>query len=802
VSPLAHLNTFRCSFQYKLFLIFTLLTGLVFILFSTLYVVSEVSAARRVAAEQLRLQAAGLGDEIRLALYAGNHEALNQFARDAARNPLIRRVVISDAGGRQLAGIASEKSGDRSEPISETVPVAASTMGLSVDDALNGDRVKEPSAIGSVRLERTSADLVASARQMTLTICLLGFGFWLLVSLLCHLVLRRVTVSFNALMRGLERVRQGQYDTRIAVRSDDEPGRAGHAVNELAASLWLREEENRRLNQELKDAMEEERAARNQLAAINRTLEREVADRIQAEQALRESESNLRALMDMMPVGVSWSLADGRVEYVNEFIVKTSGFGRDEFPRAEDWFCQVFPDPEYRARIAEMRLDALACAAGGEEIPSYEARVTCRDGSVRHVLFRHQICMGRNVAIMVDITERELFQEQMIKSQKLESLGVLAGGIAHNFNNVLTGVMGYISFARMFLDPSHKSHAALGHAEEASRRAAGMANQLLTFARGGEPIKRPVSLKRLVDDCLSLALNGTTVRRVVDIPDDLHAVMADEGQITQVFHNIILNAAQAMGEGGVLRVQAENISLARGRRPGAPQEPYVRISFTDQGEGIPATILPKIFDPYFTTKSTGTGLGLASAHSIVSRHGGMIAVDSEPGRGTCFSISLPSTGDSLLPGGNITRRLNPGGQGGGRILVMDDEEGIREFARESLLFLGYRVSCCADGRDALRLYRAASEADDPFFAAILDLNVAGGMGGEEAARRILDFDPSARLIVSSGYAYDPIMAAYRQHGFCAAVSKPYKVDQLEQELNFLKREPPESESCVECVPLT
>ncbi len=800
MSPLAHLKTFRCSFQYKLFLIFTLMTALVAALFSALYVVNETGNARRSVSEQLRLRAGALGDDVRLALYAGNRTALSQFARDASRAPLIRRVSIRDAYGRELAGF-SPRGDDGSEPIVETVSVTGSPLGFSAEEALSGERNQAPAVIGTVRMERSSVDLAKAARTMTLTSCALGGGFWLLVSLLCHLVLRRVTASFNALMRGLERMRQGQYDMRIPVYTDDEPGRAGHAVNELAAALRLRDEENQRLNRQLMDAMEEERAARAELAAINRTLEREVAERVQAEQALRESERNLRVLMDMMPVGVSWSLPDGTVEYVNDFIVKGSGYDARELTTADAWYCKVLPDPEYRLHIAEQRRNALACARDGLEIPGYEARITCRDGSVRHVLFRHQICMDRNVAIMVDITDRELFQEQMIKTQKLESLGVLAGGIAHNFNNVLTGVMGYISFARMFLDPSHKSYAALENAEEASRRAAGMANQLLTFARGGDPIKRRLSLKRLLAECLSLALNGTTVRRVVEVPDDLDAVMADEGQLAQAFNNIILNASQAMGGGGTLRVRAENVGIARGRNPGAHLEPHVRISFSDQGQGIPAELLSKVFDPYFTTKSTGTGLGLASAHSIVTRHGGTITVESEPGTGACFTVTLPSTGETVAPEGRGARMLDSGGSSGGRVLVMDDEDTILEFTRESLVFLGYRVSCCSDGRDAVRLYRAASEGGDPFFAAILDLTVPGGMGGEEAARRILDFDPLARLIVSSGYAYDPIMAAFRQYGFSAALSKPYKIDQLGQELGFLEREPRQQEAVVACLPL-
>lgn len=775
------------------------MTGIVACLLSTLYIVNGIRESRAHVSEQMRLQAINLCDDIRLALYAGNHEALVEFARDAARSPHMREVVICDAAGQVMARYRAPGRSDGSEPISETVTVNGSTMGLAVESALSGVQQRSPAALGTVRLYRESSDLVALVHRMILLTCVTGFSFWVLVSWLCHMVLRRVTLSFNELMRGLECMRNGDYSMQITSVHNDEPGRAAAAVNELADALRMRADENRRLTRKLVETVRTERATKEELAAINVALEREVAVRTQAEQSLRESENNLRTLMDMMPVGVSWSLPDGTVEYVNDFIVQGAGYERHRFATADEWYEQVFPDPAYRAHIAEQRHEALACAAAGVEIPTYEARVTCRDGSVRHVLFRHQICMGRNVAIMVDITERELFLEQMVKTQKLESLGVLAGGIAHNFNNVLTGVMGYISFARMFLDPSHKSHDALGHAEDATRRAAGLANQLLTFARGGEPVKRPISVARILNESLSLVLNGSMVRRVVELPDDLHAIMADEGQISQAFNNIIINAVQAMPRGGDLTVRAENVSMSRGRRAGAPEEPFVRISFIDQGEGIPNEILPKIFDPYFTTKPTGTGLGLASVHSIVCRHGGMVTVNSEIGAGSSFTVMLPAVNEQPLVDVHVSRTLAPGGTGNGRILVMDDEEVIREFARESLTFLGYRVTCCVDGQEALTTYCAASEANDPFFAAILDLTVPDGMGVEETARRILEFDPSARLIVSSGYSYDPIMAGYREHGFCAAVTKPYKVDQLGQELSFLKNS--SREGGAECVSL-
>ncbi|NVN93306.1 MAG: response regulator [Desulfuromonadales bacterium] len=789
MSAVSRVSKFHLSFRYKLLLIFTLLTAAASVAFSALYVINEIRESHHHVSEQLRLQAENLGDSVRLPLYAGNRDVLKQFAADTAQLPQIRSVIISAADGRVLAQFSNHSSGDSSALISETVTVRSSLQGISVESALGGGQEGVPVIIGSVRLERGTTDLSSLVQRTVMMTCCVALVFWLLVSGLCYLVLNKVTRSFNALMQGVERMQGGEFSTMIPVESNDEPGRAARAINELARTLAEREAENKHLNQQLLNAVEVEARTGAKLAATNASLRQEVAERTQAEQAVRNSEQYLRRLVDAMPVGVAWTSLDGRVEYVNDFIVERVGYGRDEFATSNQWYEKIFPDPQYREQIAELRREALSWAGRDAEIPTYEARVTCKDGAVRHVLFKHQYSQDRNLAIFVDITERELFQEQLIKTQKLESLGVLAGGIAHNFNNVLTGVMGYISFARMFLDESHKSHAALGHAENASRRAADMASQLLTFARGGAPVKRPVAVARLVQESLAISLNGTNTRSVVDIPESVHAIIGDEGQLSQAFNNIIINASQAMPEGGTITVRAENTSMAVGKSTGVSPSDFVKLSFSDQGEGIPESILHKVFDPYFTTKSTGTGLGLASVHSIIRKHGGVVTVDSELGKGTTFTLCLPSTGMAMAESDDIVRKLAPGGQGSGRILVMDDEEVIREFARESLEFLGYEVNVCTHGEEAVELYRIAWETGKPFFAALLDLTIPDGMGGAEAAKRILEFDASAKLIVSSGYSYDPIMAGYRQYGFCAAVSKPYKVDQLCRELSSLQNGP-------------
>ncbi|KAF0188607.1 MAG: PAS/PAC sensor hybrid histidine [Desulfobulbaceae bacterium] len=389
------------------------------------------------------------------------------------------------------------------------------------------------------------------------------------------------------------------------------------------------------------------------------------------------------------------------------------------------------------------------------------------------------------IGVSNDITGRKEHEKEQQKIEKLESLGVLAGGIAHDFNNILTGIMGNISFAKMCLDATHKSYQPLLEAEKASARAGGLAHQLLTFARGGEPVKKVVSLQHIIHETVSFVLHGSNVKGDVDIPDSIHAIEADEGQLSQVFHNIVINAVQAMPGGGNIYVTAENEKLNAGNLMALPEGDYVKLSFTDQGCGIPESDLIKIFDPYFTTKFSGNGLGLASAHSIVSRHGGQIGAISTAGIGTTFTIHLPSIGEtySAFQTESVVQAADT--QKSGSILVMDDEEMILDMVVGMLEYLGYTVTKCLNGSEAIAQYKAAKESGSPFSAVIMDLTIPGGMGGKEAAVRILKIDPQACLVVSSGYSNDPIISDFKSYGFNAAIVKPYTMNDLGKLLSSL-----------------
>lgn len=382
----------------------------------------------------------------------------------------------------------------------------------------------------------------------------------------------------------------------------------------------------------------------------------------------------------------------------------------------------------------------------------------------------------------IDITDIKRHEKERQKIEILESLGVLAGGIAHDFNNILTGIMGNLSFAQVLIEADHRAHKPLAGAEKATKRAAELAQQLLTFAKGGEPNKRVISLQRQVHDAVSFMLRGSNIKPVVNVPTSLHAILADAGQINQVLNNLIINAAQAMPGGGILTITGSNEKLPKGNPFNLGAGPYTRLCIHDTGCGISPDDLTKIFDPYFSTKISGTGLGLASAYSIIQRHKGHISAASTVGEGTTFTILLPSIDTQAEEMPLVTERFAETSEGGS-ILVMDDEEMIRDIATQMLGFLGYEVRTCADGEKAIELYQASLQSQKTYAAVIMDLTIPGGLGGKDAAEHILAFDSSAHLIVSSGYSSDPVMANFRQYGFSGAITKPYNLDDFRKVLS-------------------
>ena len=387
----------------------------------------------------------------------------------------------------------------------------------------------------------------------------------------------------------------------------------------------------------------------------------------------------------------------------------------------------------------------------------------------------------------LDISERKRMEDELVKMQKLESVGVLAGGIAHDFNNSLQVILSCVTLAKMCANPEDEVYKRLTYAEKVTLQATGLSRQLLTFSKGGDPIRKTIFISQLIRDSANLALSGSNVRCELDIPNDLWPVEADKGQLNQVFSNLIINAYQAMPEGGIVKVKSENINVDKNDLLSLKEGKYIRITIEDQGAGISHENLQKIFDPYFTTKEVGNGLGLATCYSIIKKHDGYIDVESEVGIGTVFHIYLPA---SLIvpqkkPALSKTERfsLEPDegkGKGKGKVLLMDDEDIIRLAITQHLIRLKYEVEAARDGAEAIELYKKAIKSGKSFDAVVMDLTIPGDMGGKEATKRLLEIDPKAKVIVASGYVNDPIMAEFKKHGFEGVLNKPYEVDELDE----------------------
>ena len=379
------------------------------------------------------------------------------------------------------------------------------------------------------------------------------------------------------------------------------------------------------------------------------------------------------------------------------------------------------------------------------------------------------------VIVFRDVSERVRMHEELAKMNKLESVGVLAGGIAHDFNNILTAILGNVMLASE-LEENEKIKHRLAEAEKAALRAKDLTDQLLTFSKGGNPILKPTSIKSIIEDSCSFALSGSKAKLVLNVAADLHQAYADAGQINQVLHNLVLNADQAIPDMGKIEVSAYNEEVAPGLSVPLKEGAYIKIIVQDNGVGIPENYLNKIFDPYFTTKKRGNGLGLSSVFSIIKKHNGHISAESESGSGTTFTLYLPAS--LKISAAPIEKSDVLNLKGNGRILVMDDEAEIREVLGELLNMSGYSPEFSEDGEQAIKMYEASLKQGDKYRAVIMDLTIPGGLGGKEAIGELRKLDKDVIAVVSSGYSNGPVMSRYKEYGFKAVVKKPFQLHEL------------------------
>ncbi len=498
----------------------------------------------------------------------------------------------------------------------------------------------------------------------------------------------------------------------------------------------------------------------------------DITERKRAEEKLRASESLQRVVIESLDAALHLIDSDLRVHLTNRKLrerserlgAKTDPVGervQEAFPFLSDdvigQYRRVFKTGEPLNTREEITLE-------GRTFINEIRKVPVKTGDKTTGV----------LTIITDVTNREKAERERLKMDKLDSVGALAGGIAHDFNNLLTGLFGNIEMVKIFLPADHEAYEFLESAESSMGRATSLTKQLLTFAKGGDPVKEIQSIGEVITETAHFATRGRNAKLKTDVAPDLWPVDADKGQLSQVIGNLVINAMQAMPDGGEIAIGAENVETSDGR--------WVEITARDEGIGIASQNLHKIFDPYFSTRETGSGLGLASAHSIIKKHNGAISVDSKPNQGAIFTIRLPAAEEKAAE--KPAEEARAASVSSARILLLDDNEVIRQVTGAMLEKAGCDVSFAVDGEEAIEKFREAHEKGAPYDIVITDLTIPGGMGGREAAREILKIDARARLIVSSGYATDPVMANYKAHGFKGVAVKPYRFEDLQ---NVIRR---------------
>jgi PAS domain S-box-containing protein len=514
------------------------------------------------------------------------------------------------------------------------------------------------------------------------------------------------------------------------------------------------------------------------LSELNNVLMQKIEEQEESKKALASSEEQYRTLVNNLPLGIFRTTLDGEFASVNPALVEMLGYDN-----LEDLLAvpveKIYSDPKFREQLLE-QLQA------SKVISNFEIEACCRDGS--HILIstsiRTETDEHGNILFLdgigEDITEQKRLEKELSKSRQLESLGLLAGGIAHDFNNILTAVLGNVSLAKILPPDDPNFNDILTEAEKASFRAKDLTQKLLTFAKGGEPVLQTISLANVIKESANFVLSGSKVACCYDFSDDLWMVDVDKSQISQVIQNLIINARQAMPEGGNIQVKCLNYHRDElGFSQQLPPGKYIQVSIQDEGIGVSPRHIEKIFDPYFTTKQMGNGLGLAITHSIIKKHGGYIIVSSELGKGTLFSFFLPAS--IKLPRQEMKKEQELVNKKG-KILIMDDDKNIRVFTEKVLSYMACEFVLVEDGSEAIEFYSQAMADGEPFDAVVLDLTIPGGMGGEETVKRLIKMDPSVRAIVISGYSNDPVMMEHEKYGFKEKVIKPFRIEELSEAL--------------------
>lgn len=597
-------------------------------------------------------------------------------------------------------------------------------------------------------------------QDAVLQIILIFLTAILLASFITFIVARSIASPVNALSRAMQDMENGTFDqTALPVDRNDEIGRLVQGFNNMA----------------------------KRIQTTTHGLETEVTVRLNAQKELADEKERLAVTLHSIGDAVITSDTAGKVTFINSAAEKLTGWtGGDAQGQAVSTIFALI-DEKNGAPISSPIYTVLE--TGRPITLDVNTALVARNGATRSIADSCSPILdwdGNMIGVVIvfrDITHEKRIEGELFKVMKLESLGVLAGGIAHDFNNILAAILGYIEVAAFRIAGKDEGTSVLlADAQKAVMRASYLTKQLLTFSKGGNPVKDTASLPAVIQDSADFVLHGSQVGCEYHFPKDLWKAEVDVGQISQVIQNIIINAKHAMPEGGKIIIAGANISDPASEPLLKSDEGcYVRITIHDSGSGIPPHIIDRIFDPYFTTKQTGSGLGLAICHSIIRKHNGHLLVQSEPNQGTTFTIYLPVHSIQATPANTIQACLPSPVRPikSARVMILDDEKIIREVIKHQLATLGHQAVPVENGTEAVKVYETLQAAGTPVDLAIMDLTIPGDMGGKEAAAIILKKDPNARLIVSSGYSNDPVMANFRAYGFRAAISKPFELTRLQ-----------------------
>lgn len=501
----------------------------------------------------------------------------------------------------------------------------------------------------------------------------------------------------------------------------------------------------------------------------------DITEEIQTERQLRVDAELARLSFFQAPIGEFVIDGDARFQRINESFCDLLGYSSDVL-ETRNWLDFLPSNEQAHVRNVIARLIRTPLEHEEMEVHLRHANGHNLHTQVRLVkLHAPQEDQFLLMGVVQDISNREFREAERLKASKFESLGLLAGGIAHDLNNIIMGISLNLEMAGMSANGDEELATSIAEARTATGRAAALSRRLLTFSKGGEPDLASVDLTPTLHSTVDFALRGSTLLADYQIERPLAPVLADAHQISQVLENLVINAREASPDGGLLRVSAFNISLAPGQVLNLAPGGYVKLEIADEGGGVPREMLSRIFDPYFTTKETGNGIGLATCYSLIKKHAGEITVRSEIGQGTTFSVFLPMAEEAPTPPTKDDARLNAGS---GRLLVVDDDAMILQSLQRALSAVGYEVTVAADGQQAASLYRNAHEMEEPFDAVLLDATIPGGSGGDVTFQALRSIDPQACVILCSGYGEAEPIKDWQGKGYAAQLNKPASIQEI------------------------